>query len=100
MRDVSHRMKGNEVFDRLGTRLGYLRDGAVFDATNRRLGYVRGNAIYEASNRRVAFLRDADVYSADNNRLGKAAALCSTLAGAPAGAEGVALVLLLCRSAE
>jgi len=97
MHSIAYRMKGSEIYDRLGNRLGYLRDGAVCDATNRRLGYVRGSAIFDAGNRRVAYLRDADVYSASNNRLGRVEELCQPIAGAPPGAEGVALVLLLCQ---
>jgi hypothetical protein len=93
---IQFRMKGADLYDRLGNRLGRLSGNTVVDALNRRLGYVDGEGIFEAgSKRRLAFVRDGQVYDANNNRLGAAKAYTAHVAGVPDGVEGVALTLLL-----
>lgn len=96
------RMKGDDVYDRLGNRVGRISGGTtVLDATNRRLGFVEGDTVFEAgSRRRLAFLRDGQVYDANNNRLGPLVEVLTPLAGAPQDAGGLALVALLARGGD
>jgi hypothetical protein len=94
--DIQFRMKGADMYDRVGNRLGRLTGTTVLDALNRRLGYIEGDAVFEAgSKRRLAFVREGQIYDASNNRLGSVADFTARLAGAPAGVAGLALVMLL-----
>lgn len=89
------RMKGDDVYDRLGNRLGRLSGNAVVDAANRRLGYFEGDVVFEAgSRRRLAYLREGQAYDGSNNRLGALAEVLTPIAGAPTGVAGLALVML------
>ncbi len=93
---IGYRMRGNDLYDRMGTRLGSLRDGTVTDAGNRRLGYAREGHVYDNSRRRLANVREGGaVYSAAGNHLGSVAGLTAHIQGAPQDAGGLALALLL-----
>lgn len=93
---IRYRMRGNDLYDRLGTRLGCLREDTVIDAGNRRLGYVRDGHVYDNARRRLAHVReDGAVYSANGNHLGSIAELTAHIQSVPHDAAGLALAMLL-----